>query len=254
MARPSSRKAVVARKATPRKTAAGAIGREIVTRLRRASEARRNEYEVVMGRIRRLRAEGSQSFDELWETVAEVVEGEPPLFTAGGHTNVDSFIKKELPGETRRSVTRNVLVARSFTPADEARHGIGFLEEVAQYAKTIAGADEVPRAIDLDRLRVPVRRQGKTEQKTAREVTHLELRSARRALARGQGNKPEPNPQEEAIQKALRKQSRLKGVTARVRKGAVRFSPVPLEHLTVLGKALATMKPITPTKRTKRTK
>ncbi|MBI4509793.1 MAG: hypothetical protein HY698_09150 [Deltaproteobacteria bacterium] len=242
MARPSSRKATVPKKTVPKKTAPKAIGREIVTRLKRASVARRKEYDAAMEHIRRLRARGSESFDELWEAVAEVIEGEPPLFTAGGHANVDSFIKKELAGETRRTVTRNVLVSRSFTPADEARHGIAFLEEVAQYAKAVAGADEVPRAIDMDRLRVPVRHQGKVKQKTARDVTYEELRAARKALARGTGSKPEPNPQEEAIQKALRKQSRLKDVTARVRKGAVRFSAVPLEHLSLFVKSLAAVK------------
>jgi hypothetical protein len=73
-----------------------------------------------------------------------------PQRRPAGYRTTEDFIAAELPGETLRSVKRNVLVARCFTAADEARHGIAFLEEVALYARDVAGAAEAPRAIDLD--------------------------------------------------------------------------------------------------------
>src|SRR6185503_13060323 len=94
----------------------------------------------------------------LYEIVHEVMHGEPPLYRAGGMKSENEFIAKMLPGEDKRSVARNVLVAVAFTPRDEREKGLGFLEEVAKYVQELSGSKELPRAIDLDRLRIPVPR------------------------------------------------------------------------------------------------
>ncbi len=63
-----------------------------------------------------------------------------------------------------------------------------FLEEVGKYAQDLAGASEVPRAIDLDRLRVKVRgKDGATINKRVADSTIDEVRKARRGLRTGTG-------------------------------------------------------------------
>ncbi len=95
-------------------------------RLTRATAALRKEFEKARERIAQLKGQGSVAYDALWEEVDRVLEGDdgdPPLYFGGGYKTKEAFIAKELPGETLRSVTRNVLVARSFSPRDEAKHG-----------------------------------------------------------------------------------------------------------------------------------
>ncbi|MBI4511333.1 MAG: hypothetical protein HY698_16995 [Deltaproteobacteria bacterium] len=230
------------KKAKPAPRSSGRKPGDLTEKLVRASAARRKEFNDAMERVRKLREKGSVSFDELWEEVARLVDGEPPLFMAGGHRTLEEFLKKELPGETRRTVHRNILVALAFSPADEAKHGIAFLEEVAQYARTLASAEETPRAIDLDRLRVSVRKNGKLITKMARQATIDEIRAARRVLTVTKRKEPTLNPAEDALRKAIRKGSGLREMSVVVRKDAARFSPVPLEKITAFGKVLSSVK------------
>ena len=100
----------------------------------------------------------------------------------GGYETKEAFIAAELPGETLRSVQRNVLVARCFSPEEEAKHGIAFLEEVALYAKELTAAEEPPPAIHLDKLTLTLPgKAGATLRKKASAATIDDVRQARRA-------------------------------------------------------------------------
>jgi hypothetical protein len=218
--------------------AAPAAGVE--ARLVRATAALRKEYEKARARIQKLRSLGSEAFDELYEEVARVLESDPPIYVGGGHRTREAFIAAELPGETVRSVQRNVLVALCFSPADEARHGINFLEEVAQYAKELSGAAEPPRAIDLDKLRVPVRRKdGDEVKKPARDATIDEVRKARRGLRRGKTPRRNAPPLEKTLRAALGKHKALAHIAVRAAKGTVSLGSIPASGLRALGEVLA---------------
>lgn len=97
----------------------------------------------------------------------------------GGYETKEAFIAAELPGETLRSVQRNVLVARCFSPEEEAKHGIAFLEEVALYAKELTAAGEPPPAIHLDKLTLTLPgKAGATLRKKASAATIDDVRQA----------------------------------------------------------------------------
>ena len=224
------------------KPASGPDGLEV--RLTRATAALRKESEKARHRIAQLKGQGSVAYDALWEEVDRVLDGDPPLYLGGGYKTKEAFIAKELPGETLRSVTRNVLVARSFSPRDEAKHGINFLEEVGKYAQELAAAGEVPRAIDLDRLKLKVRgKDGATLTKRVAESTIDEVRKARRALRTrtGLGDRGR-SPVEAALRVALRKEKGLDDVAVRAGKTAASFSHVPLTGLVAFGRALTRAK------------
>jgi hypothetical protein len=231
-ARPQSTKG--ARKSAP----AG-----VETRLVRATQPLKREFEKVRATIGRLRSRGSEAFDELYEEIGRVLESDPPLYVGGGYRTKEDFIAAELPGETLRSVQRNVLVARSFSPRDETRHGIGFLEEVALYAKELAAAGEAPRAIDLDRLTLTLRgKGGETLRRKARDATIDDVRKARRALRRGGRTRKDASPAEAAIRAALGRHSELAQVAVRAGAEAVSFGGVPLSALGALARALRDVK------------
>jgi hypothetical protein len=208
-------------------------------RLSTASAALKKEFEKVRANIAKLRAQGSAAFDALYEEIGRVIESDPPLYIAGGYTTVRDFIAAELPGETQRSVQRNVLVARCFSPEDEARHGIGFLEEVALYAKELAGAKEPPRAIHLDRLvlDLPVKG-GSSIGKPAREASIDDVRRARRALKRGATSRRTASPAEKALRAALGKSKALATVSVSVQGSRASFGGVPLDALGAFAKAV----------------
>lgn len=102
----------------------------------------KEQFAKVQAALRKLRGEGTVSFDALWELVDKVLTSDPPLYLGGGYKTKEAFIAAELPGETSRSVQRNVLVARCFSPEEEAKYGIAFLEEVALYARDLTAAEQ----------------------------------------------------------------------------------------------------------------
>lgn len=230
--------------ASPTKKAQGAApGKEagIEKPLIRATAALRKEFEQVRTRLRKLRAQGSEAFDDLYEEVARILESDPPLYLGGGYRTREAFIAAELPGETIRSVNRNMLVALCFSPEDEARHGINFLEEVALYTKELAGAAEAPRAIDLDKLRIPTGEKGKETKKLARNATIDEVRKARRALRKGTGTRRNAPAAEKALRTALGKQEGLSRIAVRATRDTVSLGAIPLGELRALGKVLASV-------------
>jgi 8-oxo-dGTP pyrophosphatase MutT (NUDIX family) len=214
----------------------------IEARLSSGLSRMRAEFEVVRARVRDLRSKGTAAFDELYEEIGRVLESDPPLYVAGDYRTREAFIAAELPGETLRSVMRNVLVARCFSPEDEQRHGIGFLEEVALYAKELAGADQPPRAIHLDRLVITLRAaDGTTVGKPARDATIEEVRTARRLLRGGASTGRKAPPAEKALRAALGKNKALAQIAVRASADKVSFGGVPLAGLTELARVLATV-------------
>ena len=96
----------------------------------------------------------------------------------------------------------------------------------------------MPRAIDLDRLRVPATRaDGDIVRKTARACTREEIVAARNALGRKQ-HRP-TRPTQAAIAKALSKRKALATVKVRTSNTHASFTGVSLAELKHLGVALA---------------
>jgi hypothetical protein len=178
-------------KSPTRSSAAGALQHKLV----RATAALKKDFGKLQSSLRKLRGEGTESFDALYELVGHILASDPPLYVGGGYKTKEAFIAAELPGETLRSVQRNVLVARCFSPEEEARHGIAFLEEVALYAKELTAAAEPPPAIDLDKLTLTLPgKAGAAVRKKASAATIDDVRQARRALRQGTATRRDASP------------------------------------------------------------
>lgn len=230
------------KKRSPKEKSAGRAPGEdprktILEPLLRATKAQRERWTEIAKTITELRLKGNEAFDELYEVVDEVVSAEPPLYVGGGMRSEKDFIAKMLPGETRRSVWRNRLVAVAFTPKDEDDLGLTWLEEVARYVMELSGTTALPRALDLDRLRIPVEgSDGRKLRKIARSCSFEEVRAARSAL--GKTKKRPATEAERMLAQAIQRSAKLRVVKVRAPGGRASFLSVPLEHIDELGKVL----------------
>jgi hypothetical protein len=229
------------RKSALTRTDVPVSGAGLAAKLERSAAGLKKEFERARAEITRLRGRGSEAFDALYELVGRVIASDPPLYLGGGHRSVRDFIAMELPGETVRSVQRNVLVARCFSPADEARHGITFLEEVAKYAQERMGTEEPPPAINLDRLVITLPSSSGAVGKPARQATIDEVRKARRSLQKGAASS-KAGAAEKALRAALGDDERLAQVAVRAGATTASFGGVPLSAVGAFGRALASVK------------
>lgn len=218
-------------------TGSTAAQRAIVAPLAAATAELKRKWKVSEKKILELRARGAGAFDELYEAVHEVMSAEPPLYVGGGMRSDADFVRRMLPGESERSVRRNVLVAVCFTPEDEEKKGIAFLEEVAKHEQERTGATGLPRALDLGRVKIEVRAGRGVTKKKALDCTLDEVVAARSALGKKVVKKAKP--EEAAIAKALPKRKAFGSVKVRVSAGRATFSGVPIAELAAFGRALA---------------
>jgi hypothetical protein len=116
---------------------------------------------TALGVVRASRREGSTAFDELWETVAEIVESEPPLYLAGGYATVRDFLAQEV-GEPERSAKRWMKVAKYASPVEENKYGTSKLDAAIAFVEAKNGAPAKGRIpIDFAKLKVLVEGNGK---------------------------------------------------------------------------------------------
>jgi hypothetical protein len=206
----------------------------------RARDAVRKLFDRKRDELKRLRTDGTKSWDRQWELVDEILSTEPPLWS-GHYRNEAAFIASELPGETLRSVRRNVLVAAAFAPSDEKAHGVNKLEEIVLYLMAQSRATEKLRAVDLSRVVIRVPEGKGTREVRAADATVQEVRAARRALGTG-ASKRKSSPFEKALRTALGTRGPLKSIAITASRDAVRFGAIPRDQLVAFAKALAKAK------------
>jgi hypothetical protein len=206
-------------------------------------QARRDEFDALVKRIAALKGKEAEQWDALWEAVGEAIEateGAVALYRAK-HASLEAFVKAVLAGETVRSVKRNVLVAGAFTGADYKRHGEGLLEEVAMFVMAQSGARVPPKALNLDRVRIPVKAKGgRVIQKPARECVIEEVRKARRELAGAPAKKAPIRVR--AVKSALARVATLRAVGVSERTEGFAFSGVTEETFKPFAKVLSALR------------
>lgn len=208
-------------------------------RVIRARDAVRKLFDRKRDELKKLREGGTKSWDRQWELVDQILTTEPPLWS-GHYRSAAEFIAKELPGETLRSVRRNVLVAAAFKPTDEQAHGISKLEEIGLYLMAQSGATTKLRAVDLSRVVIRVPDGKDVRDIPAIRATVQQVRAARRAL--GGASKRKSNPFERALRTALGARGPLKSIAITASTDTVRFGAIPRDQLVAFAKALAKVK------------
>lgn len=171
--------------------------------------------------------ERSDARDRLRETVAEIVEHDPPLYLAGGFATDNAFFGGVLK-ETERSARRNIRVARYASPAEEVRFGTSKLDAVLGFLEAKSGALKGRLPVDLDKLRIPIARGESTVSLGIEEATVEEIAAATRALKRKEGAAArKTSPVVAAVSSEL-KSAPLRTISVRLSAGKRSLGDVPL--------------------------
>lgn len=197
----------------------------------------RDRWQRALDAVKDAKREGASAFDVLWETVAEIVDHDPPLYLAGGLATTKDFLAQHL-NETERSARRWMRVARYASPAEEVRYGVSKLDAVIGYLEAKSGPIKGSLPVAFDKLKIPVERDGKITQVPLEEATVEQIGTAARKLNRtGQKHPVRASPALLAVTRALSK-GKLRGISAKISGGKLMLGAVPLDALTELADAL----------------
>lgn len=129
------------------------------------------------------------------------------------------------------------------SPNEEERYGVSKIDAAIGFLDAKLGRPFEGRLpVALDRLRIPIERDGRKKTVGLEDATVEEIYAAARQLRRANG-KPHPSasPVVVAITRALAKGA-LKKVSVRFQRGQVSLGSIPVEALRELGAALAKVK------------
>ena len=229
------------RNTKPRPSRTGLLARPVVVDLK-VNKDLRERWQRALDAVKDAKREGASAFDVLWETVAEIVDHDPPLYLAGGLATTKDFLAQHL-NETERSARRWMRVARYASPVEEARYGVSKLDAVIGYLEAQSGGPIKGRLpVAFDKLKIPVERDGKLTQVPLEEATVEQIETATRKLKRSEQKHPAAaSPVLVAITRELSK-GKLRGVSAKISGGKLMLGAIPLEALTDLADALRRMK------------
>jgi hypothetical protein len=198
--------------------------------LRRRWQERLHELEVA-------KRAGASAFDQLWESVAAIVDHEPPLYLAGGYASDREFIRSEL-GENERTARRFMRVARYASPHEENKYGVAKLDAALAYVEAKMGGPAKERLpVDFGKLRVPVERDGAKVNVDLAEATVLEITRAARKVAGPGTRRARKSPLARALENALDKQP-LRGLAVSASNDRVSFRNLPIAALAAFIDAL----------------
>jgi hypothetical protein len=225
----------------PRPSRTGLLARPVVVDLEVDRELRKR-WQRALEVIKDAKREGASAFDVLWETVAEIIEHDPPLYLAGGVATAKDFLAQHL-NETERTARRWMRVAKYASPAEEVRYGVSRLDAVIGYLEAKSGgALKGSLPVAFDKLKIPVDRDGKTVHLPLEEATVEAIHLATRKLNRAEQRPPRSaSPALVAVTRELSK-GKLRGVSARIAAGKLMLGAIPLDALADLADALRRMK------------
>ncbi|HSQ67022.1 MAG TPA: hypothetical protein VLM85_27580 [Polyangiaceae bacterium] len=187
--------------------------------------------------LEQAQAQGAKSFDVLWEAVDAIVSHDPPLYVVGDYGSAREFFAKAVH-ETERTALRNIRVARYASAAQEEKFGVSMLDAALGYIEAKNGGPLNGKApIDFDRLKIPVKVDGATHQRTLAEVTVKDIQAATSKLTNGANRKPKSDTYR-ALSTELSAQKPLAGVEVSEHAGIFSFRNVPAGALAHFGNAV----------------
>ncbi len=188
------------------------------------------------------RQDESRGWDVRYESLGRILDGNPPLYLAGGFKTAREFLAVCEPDRSERTVRSYIRVARHFEPQHEDQFGIVKLETLIDILEAQNGGVLPDARIDPATQTVSVPNGKGSKKIRFAEAGVEQLRSALR-LARGQARKPSPadSPRVRALREALVKAG-VKAVGVQVRDGKLSLTGIPLDQAGAVGKVLTRWK------------
>jgi hypothetical protein len=202
----------------------------------------KRRWQAELETLERARRTGASAFDDLWESVAAIVEHDPPLYLAAGIATTKAFLERHV-GESERTARRMMRIAKYASPAEENRYGTSKLDAILDYVEAKTGGPLKTRLpIDLGAIRLPVRRRGKPARLGLDDLTVAEITAETRKLLRSSDSpRGKPSPVVRAVTTRLRGK-KLGQVTVRIRGDKLYLGAIPLDALDELLRALRGVK------------
>lgn len=192
-------------------------------------------------RISAAEGRGAEAYDELWETVAEVVHHDPPLYVFGGYKSESDFYERALHTDLR-SAKRNEAVAEHATPKEEAEYGESNIAAALDFITAKFGKLGKTLPVAFDRLKIPVRDGKNVRTVPFPKASVVEIQTATRELQRKAAGEPVTDRTEAAIAKVMSKHAAFKNVRFTVRGGLVHVRSIPLASLDLFARVLSEVK------------
>lgn len=188
-------------------------------------------------KLEKATSEGARDWDDRYEAIAAILDHQPPLYLAGGHSTDGAFIAAVVK-EDKSSLYRNLRVARYASPADIEQYTPSRLDLAISLVEARNGGPLKARTpIAFDKLRFAVKEGEATTTLAFGDMTVEQLRLAL-ALARGrEATSKKASPAASAVDAALKK-SGVKGVTFSVSKKTLALR-IPLDAVAKVARALA---------------
>jgi hypothetical protein len=191
-------------------------------------------WNKALAALDQARREGTRAYDLKYETVGSIIEHDPPLYLAGGVSSVVEFVARYLPGESRRSVLRDVRVAQYASPDEEKAFGTSNIDAAIDYLEAKHGKPRRVRIpVDFAKLRI------ETEEGRVPfpKVSVDQIRAATRVLKRVDGpKKRKQSPVVTEIVKRLPRSARE--VTVHFTDGLVSLGRIPARMFVEVMRAL----------------
>lgn len=209
----------------------------------------RKEYTALLHEIEVAEYDELRGWDRKWEAIARVFEKKYFVLDDDAPT-APSWVKKHT-SDDYRSALRNARVATVASPEEEKRFtttkidiAIGIeLEKQAKAASKAKVAFDPKKAaekIALSKLRYSVVRDGKKRELDLEAITPNELRAIATGKPVGEKRPKEPMSKEgKRVERALRANKRLNGVTVSEGDNELAFGKVRFDQVSELGKALS---------------
>ncbi len=179
----------------------------------------------------------AQDWDARYESIATILDHQPPLYLAGGFSTDADFIAKVVK-EDKTSLYRNLRIARHASAEEIAKYTVSALDLAIAILESKNGAPLKGRTpIAFDKLRFSFKDTTGLVTRAFSEMTVAQLRLAL-AYARGHATKAKKlSPAALAIESAI-KRSKAKGVTFNVSGKTVSLH-LPLAELAQVARTLS---------------
>lgn len=159
------------------------------------NEAMRTRYASHLAAFKRAHGAEVAQWDAAYESLAPILQSDPPLYLAGGFKSARAFVAAELPGMDLDTVRDYVRVATHFEPDDEKKHGVTKLALLLDYLEVINGGALPKARINPDRTKVTV---GDDSARFA-EMTFDAMRDAVRRAKGASGARRKEKPEVRAM-------------------------------------------------------
>lgn len=166
------------------------------------NDAMRTQYANHLAAFKRAHGAEIAQWDAAYESLAPILQSDPPLYLAGGFKSARAFVAAELPGVDLDTVRDYVRVATHFDPDDEKKHGVTKLALLLDYLEVINGGALPKARINPDRTKVTVG----NDSTLFAEMTFDTMRDAVRRAKGAKGARRVEKPEVRAMRALLDRQ------------------------------------------------